>query len=318
MIQFDQSPNLTVIILTYNEEQNIKLCLDSLRQLNAHIFVVDSYSTDQTLSILQDWQISYVQHPFDNYAQQRNWAQANCPFNTEWVLHLDAGERATPELIFWLQSKFDPDENLDGYMFSRRTYFLGQWIRWGGHYPNYHLRLYRKSKGHCEAKAYDQHFVVDGQTKKLPAGIDMIDEVTDSIHNFTLTHNKWALFEALESVATVMEKGEVTPKLLGTPIQRRRWLKSNVFQKTPLFVRSMAYFLYRYFIRLGFLDGTKGLVFHFLQGFWFRFLIDANIFEVQNRIAKEKNKPLEELIKQYYGSVFLKGGNKQRNIKHVD
>lgn len=297
---------LSIIILTYNEQQNLPSCLDSLQKLNIPIFVVDSYSTDNTLEILKKRQINFVQHPFDNYAQQRNWAQANCPFDTEWVLHLDAGERATKELINWIHSSFDPNTSVDGYMFSRRTYFLGKWIRWGGHYPNYHLRLYRKNKGRCEAKAYDQHFIVKGKTEKLPAGIDMIDEVTDTIHNFTTAHNKWALFEAIETVAKVIEKGEIAPRLLGTPIQRKRWLKNNVFQKAPLFVRSMAYFCYRYFIRLGFLDGPRGLVFHFLQGFWFRFLIDANVLEIRDRLAANKQRTLEEIVNEYYGKTFLK------------
>lgn len=306
--------DLVIIILTYNEEQNLPACLDSLQNLNAPIFVVDSYSTDQTLEILKKRNIHYTQHSFDNYAQQRNWAQANCPFDTEWVLHLDAGERATHELVNWIQSEFEAEVSVDGYMFSRRTFFLGKWMRWGGHYPSYHLRLYRKHKGRCEAKAYDQHFVVDGKTEKLPSGVDIIDEVTDTIHNFTIAHSKWALFEAIETVANVEKKGDVAPRFWGTPIERRRWLKNRLFQRAPLFFRSFAYFFYRYFVRLGFLDGLRGLVFHFLQGFWFRFLIDANILEIQNQFFLENHKSFEEFIENNYGEQFLKA---LKNINHA-
>ncbi|MCB0640640.1 MAG: glycosyltransferase family 2 protein, partial [Phaeodactylibacter sp.] len=161
--------DLTVILLTYNEAGNIEACLDSLQGLTAPLFVVDSYSTDTTLDILDSRGIPYVQHPFENYSRQRNWAQDNLPEATEWVLHLDAGERCTPELIHWLNTQFDPEAAVDGYMFSRRTIFFDHWIKRGGHYPNFHLRLYRRSKGHCEHKVYDQHFVVDGKKEAVKA-----------------------------------------------------------------------------------------------------------------------------------------------------
>ncbi|MEM8525657.1 MAG: glycosyltransferase family 2 protein [Bacteroidota bacterium] len=272
---------LTVIVLTFNEENNIEDCLDSLQGIQANLFVVDSFSNDRTLEILKEREVTFVQHPFENYARQRNWAQQNVPFDTEWVLHLDAGERCTPELVNWINTKFDANSTTDGYMFSRRTFFLNQWIKWGGHYPNFHLRLYRKSKGRCEDKAYDQHFVVEGRKEQLPKGIDMIDVVTDTIYNFTVAHARWAEKEAEEQLSVQRDHGEVEAKVGGNAIERQRWLKSNLFERLPLFWRGFFYFIYRYFIRLGFLDGKAGLVFHFLQGFWFRFLIDSVIVEKQ-------------------------------------
>lgn len=270
---------LTVILLTFNEESNIGDCLDSLTGIQANIFVVDSYSKDQTLAILEARGVAYVQHPFENYSKQRNWAQANMPLTTEWVLHLDAGERCTPELVDWINAKFDPNGNVDGYMFSRRTFFMNRWIRYGGHYPNFHLRLYRVEKGRCEDKAYDQHFIVEGHKEQLPAGIDMIDIVTDSVYNFTIAHARWAVKESQEQLSAMQQVGEVNANYRGNAIERQRWLKSNLFERFPLFWRSLFYFLYRYFLRFGFLDGKQGLVFHFLQGFWFRFLIDSMILE---------------------------------------
>jgi glycosyltransferase involved in cell wall biosynthesis len=273
----------TIIILTYNEENNLPECLESIAQVDAPIFVVDSFSKDRTLDLLEQHQIVYQQHAFENYSRQRNWAQANNPFNTEWVLHLDAGERFTPELVQWLNREFNPATTVDGYMFSRRTMFFGKWIRYGGHYPNYHLRLYRTTKGKCEDKVYDQHFVVSGHTEVVKAGIDIIDTVTDTLQNFTVGHARWAAFEANELLTATQEKGDVKARLTGTPIERRRWFKNNVFQKTPLFMRSFLYFFYRYFFKLGFLDGKMGLVFHLLQGFWFRFLIDAMVLEFKTK-----------------------------------
>jgi glycosyltransferase involved in cell wall biosynthesis len=295
----------SIIILTFNEEKNIEACLDSLGGLEAPVFVVDSYSTDRTIEILERRGIRYAQNPFGNYSRQRNWAQANCPFETDWVLHLDAGERCTPEMVDWLKNSFNPGTKIDGFMFSRRTIFFGQWIKRGGHYPNYHLRLFRKNKGRCEEKIYDQHFVAEGELQHLPPGIDIIDTVADSLLDFTRSHARWALFEAIEMLSKKEEKGEVRPRLYGTPIERRRWLKVNVFHKTPLFLRAFLYFNFRYFFRLGFLDGKKGLVFHFLQGFWFRFLVDAFVLELKYKM-RNRDQTLMQVIESDFEALYLK------------
>jgi glycosyltransferase involved in cell wall biosynthesis len=300
-----RSPSITIILLTYNEEKNLPACLASIRELVASVFVVDSFSTDATLSLLEAEGIRYEQHVFEHYAQQRNWAQENNPFQTDWVFHLDAGERLTPALVHWLQREFDPSSPYDGYMFSRKTLFFDHWIRYGGHYPNYHLRLYRKGKGHCEAKVYDQHFVCEGKVKVVAASADIIDTVADNLRDFTLSHSRWAIFEAVELLAAQQQSGEVKMKLLGTPIERRRWLKNKVFQQSPLFLRSLLYFIYRYFLRLGFLDGRVGLVFHFLQGFWFRFMVDAMVLELRYRMHQEQ-KTLRQILEAHYDPRLLK------------
>ncbi len=276
--------SLTIIILTFNEESNIPDLMQNLSGIKAPVFVVDSFSKDATISLIEQAEWKYLQHPFGNYSMQRNWAQANNPYQTEWVLHLDADERLTPELIQWINTSFNPDDiNTDGYMFGRRAIFMGQWIK--SHY-NYHLRLYRASKGSCEEKAYDQHFIVKGKTQLIKKA-DMTSKVCDTLDEFIQKHNKWATLEANDILANAAD-GEVNPELKGSPIERTRWLKNNLFQKLPLFVRSFVYFFYRYFIQFGFLDGTRGLIFHVLQAFWFRFLVDAKVYEkkhLQNKKA---------------------------------
>ena len=283
--------NLTIIVLTYNEENRIKKVLNSIKDVTKDIFVVDSYSKDNTVNILKEYEINYVEHPFENYSKQRNWAQENESFNNEWVMHLDADEPITEELSSWIKSDFlSMKNNFDGFLFSRKTYFLGKWIKHGGHYPNFHLRLYKKILGKCEDKAYDQHFVLKNGNLKRINGADIYNTVANNIDDLVLSHNKWATIEAQEIVRGV-EKGEVKAKLFGNPIERRRWLKTKIFQKSPIFLRSFLYFNYRYFLKLGFLDGKEGLVFHFLQGFWFRFLVDAKVLEMQKKIElmKENN-----------------------------
>lgn len=290
--------DLTIIVLTFNEGKNLPDCLESLETVPANIFVVDSFSTDNTIEILKGKGISFVQHPFKNYSIQRNWAQENDPFPSTWVLHLDADERLSEELKDWLIKKFNSYKDVDGFIFNRRAVFMGKWIRFGGHYSNYHLRLFKKSSGKCEDKAYDQHFISTGK-KQIIYKRDIINVLSDNLGNFIERHNTWSLSEAIE-ILKEKKSGEVEPNLSGNPIERKRWLKNNLFGKFPLFLRSFSYFLYRYFFRLGFLDGKEGLVFHVLQGFWFRFLIDAKVYEIQKEM-KEKNLTLEQVLKNKYG-----------------
>jgi len=289
---------ITFILLTYNEQHLIVDCLDSLEGIPAHIFVVDDHSTDGTPAILEERGIQYIQHKFINYSQQRNWAQANVPFDTEWVFHLDADERLTPELRAWLLREFPKEQtSYDAFLFPRRAVFMGRWIRHGGHYPNnYHARLYKKDVGKCEEKAYDQHFISSGK-EKIIYKKDIINILTDSLDKFIHAHNKWATQEAL-GIISRNNPGEVKAKLGGNPVQQRRWLKNNVFGKVPLFTRSFMYFFYRYIFRMGFLDGKEGLIFHVLQGFWFRFLVDAKVYEFRQKenLKKHKNQHAESNI----------------------
>src|SRR5579872_5900055 len=142
---------LSVVILSFNEEVNLPACLDSLEGLRCHVFVVDSFSTDKTPEIARSRGVSFHEHAFENYAVQRNWSQRNLPIRTSWVLHLDADERLTPELVLEINSLLeDPPSGIDGYLFRKRTIFMGRWIRHGGHYPSYHLRLFRLATGRCE------------------------------------------------------------------------------------------------------------------------------------------------------------------------
>jgi glycosyltransferase involved in cell wall biosynthesis len=271
---------ISVIILTYNEEQNIKDCLLSIYSWTDEIFVVDSGSIDKTLEIAKEFTDKIYQHTFENFSQQRNWAQDNLPIKNEWVLHVDADERISPELIFELGKIFSSDINADGFMVPRRTIFRGRWIRHGGHYPVYHLRIFRKNKGRSEQRLYDQHYVVAGKVLRINA--DIINVINVDLASWKERHRKWANLEAQE---VLFNKGRIMNiRFIGSPIERRNWLRCKVYYRMPLFVRSFVYFLYRYIIKLGFLDGRKGLVFHFWQGLWYRLLVDIKIVELRNKI----------------------------------
>jgi len=270
---------ISILILTYNEEKNIEKCLESVCDWIKDIIIVDSYSTDSTLSIVKKYTDKIYQHKFENYSKQRNWALKNIPIESEWILNLDADHRITDELKAELIRTFlnKIDDDLNGFLISRKTVFMNRWIKHGGHYPSYHAVLFRNGTGHCEERKYDQHFVVSENVKKLNG--DIVDVVTDSLSNFIERHNLWSSAEVREQFNNTYNK-QIQPKIFGNPIQRKRFLRL-IYNRFPLFLRPFLYFLYRYFFRLGFLDGKEGLIFHFLQGFWFRFLIDAKIFEMK-------------------------------------
>lgn len=275
---------LSVIILTLNEEANLPACLESLSGLETEIFVVDSGSTDKTPEIARRAGALVVEHPFDNYAAQRNWALENLPLRTEWILNLDADERLTPALSSEISELLArPLTNVDGFMLRKRTIFMGRWIKHGGHYPSHHLRLFRRGRGRCEDRLYDQHFLVDGRIESLKQ--DYLDVLTSDLNTWTQRHARWAEAEARQ----MLTQGDasfalrVRSSMRGNPIERRRWLRDGPYAHAPLFLRAFLYWFYRYFLRLGFLDGREGLIFHFLQGCWFRFLVDAKMYELKRR-----------------------------------
>jgi glycosyltransferase involved in cell wall biosynthesis len=275
---------ISVIVLTHNEEHNLPACLESLRGLDCEVFVVDSGSTDRTVGIAKAAGAEVVQHPFEHYGAQRNWAQENLLISGEWVLHLDADERLTPELVTEIRRVLrERTQEVDGFLLRKRTIFMGRWIKHGGHYPSYHLRLFRKGRGRCEDRLYDQHFLVDGRIGRLEH--DYLDVITSDLSTWTLRHTRWAELEVRETLRDHDDGSRVQPAALGTPIERKRWLRDSVYGRSPLFLRAFLYWFYRYVVRLGFLDGVEGLIFHFLQGCWYRFLVDAKIYE-QKRAPK--------------------------------
>lgn len=286
---------LTAVVLTYNEEENIVPCLRSLADWVGELIVVDSGSKDRTLELARKFTDKIYKHPFENYSKQRNWAQENLPISHPWIFQVDADERVTSELKSALVHLFNDQDQLNqaaGIMVRRRIVFMGRWIKHGGIYPTYHLRIYKKDLGRCEDRDYDQHFFVEGDTLQLDA--DLIEDTATALHSWTARHNRWAQKEArFLADETAKTSGDlVQPDRKGNPIERRRWVRSRILQRAPLFWRALFYFLYRYFLRGGFLDGREGLIYHVLHGFWFRFYIDACLFEIQREqvLAAEKEK----------------------------
>lgn len=275
---------VSVIILTYNEEKNLPHALDSISGWAENIFIVDSGSTDETVEIAKNYGAKIKQRKFDNFATQFNWGLDNFDIKTDWVMKLDADEWLTEELKEEIAEKLKniPDD-ISGLLIKRRVHFMGKWIKHGGYYPSWILRLFRRGKGRMEKRKMDEHTeILEGRVETLKN--DLVDENHKDLSCWIDKHNKYATREA---IAFLEEKeNEAKINLGGGQVARKRWFKKNIYYHLPPFFRAFLYWQYRYFIRLGFLDGIPGLIFHFLQGFWYRFLVDSKIYEYKKRLTK--------------------------------
>ncbi len=281
---------IVAIILSFNSEDSISKVIDSCRGIVSRILVIDSFSLDRTIDIATSLGCEVVEHEFENYSKQRNWAQAYAELEpADWVLHLDSDEIISPELAESIQQVIAEDsQEIDGYLVRRLSYFIGYPIKYGHINPSWHLRLFKASKGFCEDRLYDQHFIVSGTTKKVKGFL--LDLQLTTLEKWTISHNRWSSAEALEvflqSEADKDQARTLPASLKGDLRMQKRWLKNNLYYRSPLLLRSFVFFIYSYFFRLGFLDGKVGLIYHVLQAFWFRFLTDSKIIEMQ--LAEER------------------------------
>jgi glycosyltransferase involved in cell wall biosynthesis len=285
-------PIVSAIILTYNEEQNLPACLTSLKLLGCPIFVVDSGSTDRTLEIAAQFGAMILEHPFTTHTQQWDWALKNVPLESEWVFALDADQAITSELAAEIRTRLGTSIS-DGLYVKRRQVFRGRWIKHGGYYPKYLLKLFRRDKVFLHGgDSVDHHFYVRGSSGKLRYDLIEANHKEDNISFWIEKHNRYAQLMAAEEQRQRGGSYEfpITPSLFETPDQRVIWLK-RLWSRLPLFVRPSLYFIYRYFLRAGFLDGKEGFIFHFLQAYWYRLLVDINL----DQIRKEPgDKPAQE------------------------
>ncbi len=277
---------IKVIILTFNSEASLAKVIESCLPLTKDFLIVDSFSVDHTFKIAESYNCEWVQHEFENYSKQRNWAQAHANLSDlDWVLHLDSDEVLSTQLSENIRKEFSSEvSNVNGYLFKRLPHFLGKPIKHGHLHPNWHLRLFRAGSGQCENRLYDQHFIVKGHTRPLTGWL--LDLQESSLERWTATHNRWSTLEAQEIYyrnSLVPNQAQLKARIWGDSRMQKRWVKDNIWYGLPLLVRPFLFFIYSYFLRLGFLDGKVGLIHSVLQAFWFRFLVDAKIIEMSNQ-----------------------------------
>jgi len=294
--------DLSVIILTYNEEIHIRRCLENVRLLARDIFVVDSFSTDKTCDIARGLGARVYQNKWENnHAKQFNWALERLPIATRWVLRLDADEYLTGDLLREIEEKLPGiADGVTGVVFKRRHIFLGKWIR-RGTYPVKLLRLFRYRKAVCEERFMDEHIqLLEGES--LEAEHDFVDHNLNSLSWWSNKHVGYAVREAADLLnikyalfnSPTLEGG----KKLGTQAESKR-RKKIAYSKQPLFLRAFVYFIYRYIFKGGFLEGREGFLWHFLQGWWYRTLVDAKVFEIEKLCGNDKTKIAEHLRREY-------------------
>ena len=297
---------ISVIIITLNEKLHIKRCIESLLPITNNIFIIDSFSSDSTVEIAESLGAKIYQNPWPgNHAKQFQWGLDNCPIDTEWVMKMDADEFILPELSGEINSQLaHVVKEISGIYLKRRVNFMGRWIKHGGYYPTWLLRIWRYKDGVMEQRWMDEHIkLTSGNTIQFEN--DIVDDNKNDLTWWTTKHNNYSTKEAADILNTIYgfkSYDEVEPDLFGTQEQRKRKLK-HIYACMPLFLRPFIYFVWRYFIKLGFLDGKQGLVWHFLQGFWYRFLVDAKINEIYLKAGKNKES-LQKVLKDDYGIEF--------------
>jgi len=290
------------LILTKNEEKHLERCLSSIVDVVDTICVIDCGSNDRTMSIAESYNASVIYSEWVNYATQFNFGLSKLPENVDWVLRIDADEYIDATMKLYIQKELPTFGNeINGVSFSRLMNFLGRPIRYGGMYPVWQLRLFRRKFGCCENRWMDEHIAISSGNVIRGKGV-ITDYNLNTVTWWIDKHNGYASREAVDILCFQY------PELISSISSNKRMDKQaslkrgmkKVYSLLPLGFRPLVYFIYRYFLLFGFLDGRRGAMFHFLQGFWYRFLVDTKVYEVK-RYSFEHSVDVKEAIKQILG-----------------
>lgn len=306
--------DISVIILTYNEELHIQRCIENVRGLCKDIFVVDCFSTDKTKTMAEALGAKVVQNKWEGlYARQFNWALENLPIKTKWVLRLDADEYLTDELKKEIESRLENlPESITGCVFNLRRVFLGRTIRKG--MPSVKLlRLFQHQKAVCEQRLMDEHIqLLEGPSIEFEH--EFADDNLNNLSWWSQKHIGYAIREAVDLLdleyGFLEGRSDNQESKLGKQAADKR-AKKVKYAGLPLFWRAFAYFGYRYIIKGGWLEGKEGFLWHFLQGWWYRTLVDAKIWEIKRKartyLLKTDNDSQKDKIScERMGNMVLK------------
>lgn len=296
--------DLTTIILTYNEELHLRRCLENVCPIAKDVFVIDCYSIDKSCEITSEFDNVHVllhEWPATKYAGQFNWALENAPITTKWVLRLDADEYLLPETIKELQEKLPYlSEDTTGIVLKRRHIFMGKWMK-RGIYPVKLLRFFRFGKAICEQRLMDEHIqLLEGETVEFDN--DFCDHNLNNLSWFCHKHVDYAIREAADLLDIELDLTGAAATDEGKNITSQaaaKRMKKHKYAKQPLFWRSFAYFCYRYFLKGACLDGKEGFIWTFIQGWWYRSLVDAKVYEIKKVCGNDKEKIKQYLMDNY-------------------
>ena len=267
--------NITVIILTKNEEKNIEKCINSAKQIASRILVIDSGSDDKTVELAKKLGAEVFYHKWLGHAAQFNWALDNCMINTEWVFRLDADEIITKKLANEIYEELQKEKSkkINAYAIRWNMYFMGRRLKHGGNGKTYIIRLFRYGKGRVEEKAMDERFVVEGIVKNLREPFLHYDY--KGLDSWLEKHLKYSLLE--------LNLYKETNGIVDKKVNKRQKQRRGIYYSMPLFLRARLYYWYRYYLQLGFLDGREGKIFIYLQAYWYRYIVDAKIYEMEHK-----------------------------------
>lgn len=300
----NSKPSLTVVLLTHNEEIHIERCIRSLESIASKIFIVDSFSTDKTVEIAESLGAVVTQRKWKNYADQFQWGLDHCGSESEWVMRMDADEYLEPDLLAELPSALKQvSDDVSGFYIRRKVFFYGQWIKHGGFYPHTLLRIWRNGQGRIEQRWMDEHIVLPEDSKTTMLKGHLVDDNRKGMTFWINKHNSYASREMVDLLNNKYDLLARDDSLKSNDDPQAKWkriMKDDVYSRLPLALRSTLYFLYRYFLRLGFLDGGKGFIWHFMQGYWYRMLVDVKIMEIEERSGGDVDK-IKQILAEEHG-----------------
>lgn len=270
---------ISFIVPTRNEERNILTTIENIAPCAGEVVVLDSLSDDRTVEIAKGLGANVVQRRFDNFASQKNWILDTYPFRHDWIFFIDADERLTQELAAELRELFTGKEapNVDGYYVGRMNYFMGRWIRHGGYYPNWNLRLFKRRLGRYENRIVHEHVILNGSSEYLRNPLRHDDY--KGLERYFDRHNVYSSMEAVEALKCLRigTDRQITASLVKGGPGRRRALKLAAYKYLPC--RSILKFIWMYLVQLGFLDGRIGFRYCVLQTFY-EYQVSLKLIEI--------------------------------------
>lgn len=280
--------DITAIVLTRNEEQNLPDCLRSLAGFARRVVVVDSGSTDATRAIAREAGADVLEHPFETYARQFNWALDNAGVDTAWCLRLDADERLTPALCTELEALMAQHATGDvsGIVLQAWLYFMGRKL---AHVKNMKRKLmvFKTGLGRVEDRYMDEHTrLLSGRSVDAKERFLHYD-YKDMTHYIGKLN--WYAGREVRDYFDYLE-GRSQNDGLDTVNSAVRGRKFRIYYRLPMFLRCWLMFVYSYVFCLGFLDGREGFLYHYMYHRWYRTLVDAKIYE-----HLKTGKPFESL-----------------------
>jgi len=271
-------PRLVAIVLTFNSSAQIKETVSALLKLTDVVVAIDSFSSDNTVQILNEHGVRVIQRAFKNYGDQRNFAIKEVGNQYEWQLHVDADEVLSEDLIKSIRQKLDRVNDFDAFFMQRETFFLGKHIKKGGWSGSWHLRLFKAHYGACESALYDQHFVLIKPSRAGTLDGVLMDKDRSSIDEWISKHQRWSALEASQIINSGPPSYESTPPLnMANPIATQRKARKT-FYKFPIFLRVLLFFFYRGVVKFGFFGAKEEVIYLILQVFYYRLLVDLRIF----------------------------------------